>query len=239
MKSCRIDAWQVLVICVSLLGLAASGRAAEISSQPAASIAASVGQIPLPLLPYPHGALEPYVSARTVSFHYSKHHQAYVDNLNKLITGTTLAGLSLEQIIVRPAAATEDPVLFNNAAQAWNHNFFWQSMKQDGGGKPTGKLLDMIVKSFGSFEKFKEAFVAEALAQFGSGWVWLIEEGDGVKIVRTANADTPVARGQTALLTCDVWEHAYYLDYQNRRKDFVQAFLEHLVNWEFAVSKMR
>jgi superoxide dismutase, Fe-Mn family len=193
----------------------------------------------LPSLPYAQDALEPYVSARTMSFHYGKHHQAYVDNLNKLIAGTPWAGEPLEKVIVESAGAADKAAVFNNAAQVWNHTFFWQSVKAGGGGKPTGRLLERIERSFGPFEEFKNAFVAAAVAQFGSGWVWLIQEGDVLKIVKTSNADTPAARRQTALLTCDVWEHAYYLDYQNRRKDFAQAFLDHLANWEFAASQLK
>ena len=192
----------------------------------------------LPLLPYAPDALEPYVSARTMSFHYGKHHQTYVDNLNPLIAGAPWAGKPLEKIVVESAGAADKAAVFNNAAQVWNHTFFWQSMKAGGGGKPEGLLLERIEKSFGSFEEFKKAFVAAAVAQFGSGWVWLVQDGDRLTIVKTSNADTPLARGQTALLTCDVWEHAYYLDYQNRRKDFAQAFLDHLANWEFAASRL-
>jgi len=193
----------------------------------------------LPPLPYPQDALAPHLSAKTMSFHYGKHHQAYVDNLNKLAAGTPWAGQPLAKIIRESAGAADKAAVFNNAAQVWNHTFFWQSMKAGGGGKPTGRLLKQIDKSFQSFDEFKKAFAAAALAQFGSGWAWLIQEGDALKIVKTSNADTPVAHGQTALLTCDVWEHAYYLDYQNRRKDFVEAFLNHLVNWEFAASQLQ
>ncbi len=194
----------------------------------------------LPELPYARGALKPYISTRTMGFHYAKHHQAYVDNLNKLVAGTLWAtGSPLETVILESMATTDKAAIFNNAAQAWNHNFFWNSMKAGGGGKPTGKLLDLIGKSFESFEKFKDAFTAAAIGQFGSGWVWLVQDGDVLKIVKTSNADTPIAHGQTALLTCDVWEHAYYLDYQNRRKDFVEAFLDHLANWEFATSQLK
>jgi len=193
----------------------------------------------LPALPYAQDALAPYVSAKTMSFHYSKHHQAYVDNLNKLIAGTPSAGQPLDTIIREAAGAADKTGVFNNAAQVWNHTFFWQSMKTGGGGSPTGRLLKEIEKSFGGFDEFKKAFVTAAVAQFGSGWAWLVCEGDALKIVKTSNADTPVARGQTALLTCDVWEHAYYLDYQNRRKDFVEAFLDHLANWEFAASQLK
>ena len=205
----------------------------------------------LPALPYAVQALEPYMSTRTMGLHYGKHHQAYVDNLNKLVTGTPLMGQTLEDIIRATASTTpegqapegtiraEDRVsIFNNAAQVWNHNLFWQSMKPDGGGKPTGRLLASIEKSFGTFDNFRTAFIDAAVRQFGSGWVWLVQNGDALKIVTTANADTPLAHGQTALLACDVWEHAYYLDYQNRRRDFVIAFLDHLVNWEFAGSRL-
>ena len=193
----------------------------------------------LPSLPYAQDALAPHMSAKTMSFHYGKHHQAYVDNLNKLITGTPWAGQPLDKIIRETAGAADKAAIFNNAAQAWNHTFFWQSMKAGGGGKPTGIVVKQIEKSFQSFDEFKKTFVTAALAQFGSGWVWLVQEGELLKIIKTSNADTPMAHGQTALLTCDVWEHAYYLDYQNRRKDFVEAFLDHLANWEFAASQLK
>jgi len=213
------------------------------AEKPAAAPAASGGSPPaftLPALPYAQKALEPYISAQTMSFHYGKHHQAYIDNLNKLVVGTPwAAGTPLEKIVVETAGRADMTAIFNNAAQAWNHTFFWNSMKAGGGGKPTGKLLGMIEKSFESFEKFKEAFTAAAVSQFGSGWVWLVQEGDTLKIVKTSNADTPIAHWQTPLLTCDVWEHAYYLDYQNRRKDFVQAFIDHLANWEFAATQLK
>jgi Fe-Mn family superoxide dismutase len=200
--------------------------------------ATAKAEFQLPPLPYAQDALAPYVSAKTMSFHYGKHHQAYVDNLNKLIAGTAWAGQPLEKIIRGTAGAADTAAIFNNAAQDWNHTFFWQSMKAGGGGKPTGDLLKQIEKTFQSFDEFKKAFLTAALAQFGSGWVWLVQEGGTLKIIKTANADTPAAHGQTALLACDVWEHAYYLDYQNRRKDFVEAFLESLANWEFADSQM-
>ena len=175
-----------------------------------------------------------------MSFHYAKHHQAYVDNLNKLVAGTAwAAGQPLEKVVLESAGKADKAAVFNNAAQAWNHAFFWRSMKPGGGGLPAGRLMDLIGKSFGGFDEFKNAFLTAAVAQFGSGWVWLVYEGDALKIVKTSNADTPIAHGQTALLTCDVWEHAYYLDYQNRRKDFVEAFLDHLVNWEFAASQLK
>jgi len=199
------------------------------------------GAFQLPPLPYAENALEPAISARTMSYHYGKHHKGYVDTLNKLITASELESMPLEEIIkVTTNSKDKDgPAIFNNAAQIWNHTFFWNSMKPNGGGKPTGVLLGMIEKSFGSFEKFQEAFISAAMGQFGSGWVWLVVEGDGLKVIKTANADTPVAHGQKALLCCDVWEHAYYLDYQNRRKDFVAVFLDKLVNWDFATSQLK
>lgn len=194
----------------------------------------------LPNLPYTQGALEPIISARTIGFHYGKHHQTYLDNLNKLVTGTPWAtGQTLEKVIQDTTGRVDQVAICNNAAQVWNHNFFWKSMKPQGGGLPVGRLLDLINTSFGGFDEFKNAFVTAAVAQFGSGWVWLVQEGITLKIAKTSNADTPIAHGQTALLTCDVWEHAYYLDYQNRRKDFVEAFLVHLANWDFAVSQLK
>ncbi|MFA7174414.1 MAG: superoxide dismutase [Kiritimatiellia bacterium] len=188
----------------------------------------------LPALPYAQSALAPHISTQTMSFHYGKHHQGYVNNLNKLVAGTPLASFSLEQIVQQIAGVAEQAAVFNNAAQVWNHSFFWQSMKPSGGGRPTGRLMERIERSFGGFEAFKTAFIAAAGSQFGSGWIWLVQEGDTLKVVKTSNADTPLAHKQSALLTCDVWEHAYYLDYQNRRTDFVAAFLEHLANWDFA-----
>jgi Fe-Mn family superoxide dismutase len=205
----------------------------------AAPAAGAPPAVQLPPLPYAQDALKPFISAQTMGFHYGRHHQTYVDNLNKLVAGTPLAGKPLEAIIRETAGVADKAAVFNNAAQVWNHTFFWRSMAPDGGGSPDGRLLEMINKSFGSVGAFKEAFVAAGVAQFGSGWVWLVQEGDTLKIVKTANADTPLAHGQNALLTCDVWEHAYYLDYQNRRKDFLQAFVDHLVNWKFAASQMK
>ena len=194
----------------------------------------------LPPLPYAENALEPAISARTMGFHYGKHHRAYVENLNKLIAVSELTSLPLEEIIkVTTHSKDKDGMaIFNNAAQIWNHTFFWNSMKPKGGGKPTGALLEKIEKSFGSYEKFRQAFIDAATSQFGSGWVWLVVDKDAVKVIKTSNADTPVAHGQKALITCDVWEHAYYLDYQNRRKDFVIAFLDQLVNWDFAAAQL-
>jgi Fe-Mn family superoxide dismutase len=193
----------------------------------------------LPVLPFAEDALEPYYSARTLSFHHGKHHKAYVDNLNKLIAGTELESKTLEEIILLAAGDAAKAGLFNNSAQVWNHTFFWHCMKPGGGGKPTGKLAKDIDAAFGSYEKFAELFKAAAVGRFGSGWAWLVLEGGELKIVSTPNAETPLAKGQKALLTVDVWEHAYYLDYQNRRPDFVQAFLDHLVNWDFVAGNLK
>ncbi|MBQ8677326.1 MAG: superoxide dismutase [Alphaproteobacteria bacterium] len=183
-------------------------------------------------LPYAKAALEPYISARTLEFHHGKHYKTYVDNLNKLVSGSQLADMTLEEIIKHCAGKQELSAIFNNAAQAWNHEFFWQSMRPNGGGEPTPKLKQKIERDFKSLAKFKEEFKAAALSQFGSGWAWLVEDESGIlKVIKTSNADTPLAHGLKAIITLDVWEHAYYLDYQNRRGDFADAFLEHLVNW--------
>jgi len=192
----------------------------------------------LPTLPYPEAALEPHYSARTFSFHHDKHHKAYVDNLNKLIAGTDLEGKSLEEIIM---AVAKDPArtgVFNNAAQVWNHTFFWNCMSPGGGGRPAGKLARLIDETFGGYEKFAEQFKTAAVGRFGSGWAWLVLDNGALKIVSTPNAENPMTQGQVPLLTVDVWEHAYYLDYQNRRPDFVQAFLDHLVNLHFVADNL-
>jgi Fe-Mn family superoxide dismutase len=189
----------------------------------------------LPPLPYEESALEPVISARTFSFHYGKHHKAYVDNLNNLVKDKPdLAALKLEELVKRIHGDPAKAGIFNNAAQVWNHTFFWSSMRQGGGGKPTGRILERIQSSFGGYDEFKNAFAEAAKTQFGSGWAWLIEDGGKLAVVKTPNAETPMAQGKKCLLTLDVWEHAYYLDYQNRRPDFIAAFLDKLVNWEFA-----
>lgn len=185
----------------------------------------------LPELPYADNALEPYISQKTMGFHYGKHHRAYVDNLNKLIQGTPFEKMSLEQIVKESTGKPEHAAIFNNAAQAWNHAFFWRAMKPSGGGKPSPALLEKIERDFGSFDKFREEFKNAAVSQFGSGWAWLVEKDGKLSIFKTSNADTPVAHEMKPIFTIDVWEHAYYLDYQNRRADFVEAFLEHLVKW--------
>lgn len=188
----------------------------------------------LPPLPYADTALEPHMTAKTFSFHHAKHHQAYVTNLNNLVKDTALADASLEEVIKASAGDAAKAGIFNNSAQVWNHTFFWNSMKPNGGGKPTGAIAAKIDEDLGGYDKFVEQFKAAGTTQFGSGWAWLVIEGGKLKVTKTGNADTPMVHGQTALLTIDVWEHAYYLDYQNRRPDFITAFLDHLVNWDFA-----
>lgn len=186
-------------------------------------------------LPFINTALEPHISAKTLDFHYGKHHQTYVDNLNKLVSGSEFEAMSLEEIILKTSGDQSKAAIFNNAAQVYNHNFFWQSLRPaPETQEPTADLLPLIEKSFGNLENFYAEFKAAALAQFGSGWAWLVKEGDEVKIFKTANADTPIAHGLKPLLTVDVWEHAYYLDYQNRRADFVEAVIRNLLNWRFA-----
>jgi superoxide dismutase, Fe-Mn family len=189
--------------------------------------------INLPDLPYGKDALAPYISANTLEFHYGKHHKAYVDNLNKLISGTDLAEKSLEDIIKSVAKDTTKAGIFNNAAQVWNHSFYWKCLKNQGGGQPTGAIAAKITATFGSYDKFVEELKNAGATQFGSGWAWLVLEGNDLKIIKTPNADTPLAHGQKALLTIDVWEHAYYLDYQNRRPDYMTAVIQNLINWDF------
>ena len=195
--------------------------------------------ITLPALPYEANALEPYITANTLSFHHGKHHQTYVTNLNNLIQGGELADKTLEEIILAVANEPEKIGIFNNAAQVWNHTFYWNSMKKGGGGAPTGAIASKINEDFGSYEAFVDAFKNAGLTQFGSGWAWLVLDGGKLKITKTANADTPMAHGQKAILTVDVWEHAYYLDYQNRRADYLDLFLKHLVNWDFANANLK
>lgn len=188
----------------------------------------------LPPLPYAMEALEPHISKETLEYHYEKHHKTYVNNLNKLIEGTEYAEMSLEEIIIKSSGG-----LFNNAAQAWNHSFYWHCLSPNGGGKPTGKLLEAIVAEFGSFETFKEKFTQTAITTFGSGWAWLTQDNDGkLNITSTSNAGTPMAEGTTALLTCDVWEHAYYIDYRNARPAYLNAFWI-LVNWDFVTQNFK
>ena len=189
--------------------------------------------ITLPPLPYADDALAPVVSAETISYHYGKHHKAYVDNLNKLIPGTPYEAMSLEEIVkASHGKLTEKPV-FNNSAQVWNHTFYWNSLAPKAGGDPTGAIAAAIDKSFGSFAEFKTKFSTAAATQFGSGWAWLVKKDDGLAIEQSANAETPFATGKTCVLTIDVWEHAYYVDYRNARPKYIEEYWK-LVNWDFA-----
>jgi len=190
-------------------------------------------QISLPQLPYPYDALEPYISRTTLEIHHGKHHRAYVEKTKTLAKQVRLDDQPLERIIEKTAGVPGAAALFNNAAQAWNHAFYWRSLRP-GGGRPGGEIAERIQTAFGSYDSFVEQFAAAANGQFGSGWAWLVLDGDRLAVTTTANADTPLAHGQTPLLTLDVWEHAYYLDYQNRRPDYTAAAIEHLLNWEFA-----
>ncbi len=182
----------------------------------------------LPELPYEKNKLEPYISAETLDYHYGKHHQAYVTNLNNLIAGTDHENSTLKEIVKNSEGG-----LFNNAAQVWNHTFYWNSLSPNGGGDPNGEIAGAIDDSFGSFAEFKEQFSKSAITNFGSGWTWLVKEGDGLAILNTDDADTALAHGKEALLTIDVWEHAYYIDYRNARPKYVEAYWN-LVNWNFA-----
>jgi Fe-Mn family superoxide dismutase len=188
----------------------------------------------LPPLPYADTALEPLISANTLSFHYAKHHKTYVDNLNKLVEGKDLANMSLEEIIMASSGKADMAGVFNNAAQVWNHTFYWNSLKPNGGGKPTGAIAAAIDKDLGGYDKFKTDLSAAAVTQFGSGWAWLVSDAGTLKIVKTGNAEVPLTKGQKPLLTIDVWEHAYYLDYQNLRAKYVETLIDKLLNWDFA-----
>jgi len=215
----------------------------------------------LPSLPYADNALAPVISANTIGFHYGKHHKGYVDNLNKLVTGTEFADLPLMNIITETAGVADNMVIFNNAAQIWNHTFYWRSLRPNGGGEPSAKLKQKIEASFGTVDACKKELATAAMAQFGSGWVWLVLDGDKLKVIKTGNADVPMTAGnkpllpvdlavktgnayaamtagKKPLLTIDVWEHAYYLDYQNRRADYVNAVLDNLINWDFAAENL-
>lgn len=188
----------------------------------------------LPDLPYASDALAPHITAETLGFHHGKHHKAYVDKANAAIEGTDYAGLSLEDAIQK-SWDEKNTGLFNNVGQIWNHTFYWNSMSPNGGGKPTGAIAEAIDASFGSYDNFVKEFSAAGAGQFGSGWAWLVKAGDKLEVRKTLNAETPLTEaGVTPLLTMDVWEHAYYLDFQNRRPDYISAFLENLVNWDFA-----
>ncbi len=194
-------------------------------------------KIELPALPYSEGDLAPYISSQTLNIHHGRHHKAYVENTKKLVAGTELADASLEEIIQATASKADKKGLFNNAAQAWNHAFYWKSMRPKGAGKPTGDLMSKI-EAFGGFDKLKEQLSQAAVTQFGSGWAWLVLDGGALQVMQTSNAETALAAGKKPLLTIDVWEHAYYLDYQNKRPDYVKAFVDNLLNWEFAAENL-
>ena len=193
----------------------------------------------LPPLPYPDNALDPVISANTLSFHYGKHHKAYVDNLNNLAKGTEYESAPLEKVIRDTAGKADKVGLFNNSAQVWNHTFYWSSIKPKGGGQPTGDLLAAINRDFGSFDKFKEEFANAGATQFGSGWAWLVLQNGKLAVTKTPNADLPMKHGQKALLTMDVWEHAYYIDYRNARPKYIEVFLNSLANWDFALENLK
>jgi Fe-Mn family superoxide dismutase len=190
-------------------------------------------------LPYADNALDPVISANTISFHYGKHHKGYVDNLNKLVVGTEFVDLPLEKIIAETAGKAEKSAIFNNAAQMWNHTFYWNSLSPKGGGEPPAALKIKIEDSFGTVDACKKELATAATTQFGSGWAWLVLDEDKLKVVKTGNADSPLTKGMKPLLTIDVWEHAYYLDYQNRRPDYVNAVLDKLINWSFAAGNLK
>jgi superoxide dismutase, Fe-Mn family len=192
----------------------------------------------LPPLPYAEGALAPVISARTIEFHYGKHHRKYVETLNELVAGTDLEAEPLEAIVLATAGDTDRKAIFNNAAQAWNHAFYWRSLKPGGGGQPTGELGQRLKTAFGGFDTFKRVFADAADKQFGSGWAWLVLDDDELKVRSTSDAELPLTSGEIPLLTIDVWEHAYYLDYQNLRPDYVKAVIDKLLNWDFAAENL-
>lgn len=200
--------------------------------------ASAAAPIALPPLPYAENALEPVISAKTIGFHYGKHHNGYVVNANNLIAGTEFADMPLEKIVAATAGNADKAAIFNNAAQVWNHTFYWKSLSPKGGGQPPAALAQRIDASFGSLEACVKELSTAAVTQFASGWAWLVKEGDRLKVVKTPNAETPLTRGMKPLLTIDVWEHAYYLDYQNRRADYVAAVMDKRINWEFAAENL-
>jgi superoxide dismutase, Fe-Mn family len=217
-----------------VMGALALDETGSLFSAPQAS-----SSISLPPLPYAQNALAPAISENTISFHYGKHHQAYVNNTLKMIAGTEFEKASLEEIIKKTAGVKDQASIFNNASQVFNHSFYWNSMKPGGGGEPQGKIAEKIKESFGSYQKFLEAFSNAAATQFGSGWAWLVLDNGKLQIVKTSNADNPLSTSAKPLINIDVWEHAYYLDYQNRRPDYIKAFVEKLLNWDFAEKNLQ
>ena len=221
---------------VKTAAVAAASLALKDVAAPA--IAKAATPITLPALPWADNALEPFISKNTIGYHYGKHHKTYVDNLNKLVVGTEFADMSLEQVIAGSAGKADKVGIFNNSAQIWNHTFYWHSMKPHGGGEPPAALKQKIDAAFGSLDACKKELANAAVTQFGSGWAWLVSEGGALKVVKTGNAELPMTKGMKALLCIDVWEHAYYLDWQNRRADYVNAVLDKVVNWGFAADNL-
>jgi len=237
----------LFTITISFFGLAFAETGDDVSKESESSKGGIMSKVKvesateyvLPVLPYAQNALEPVISAQTLSFHYGKHHKGYVDNLNKLVAGTEFAGLTLEEIITATAGKADKSAIFNNAAQVWNHTFYWNSLKPKGAGEPPAALKHKIEASFGTVDACKKELAAAATTQFGSGWAWLVLDGDKLKVIKTGNADSPLTQGMKPLLNIDVWEHAYYLDYQNRRVDYVNAVLDKLINWNFAADNLK
>jgi superoxide dismutase, Fe-Mn family len=225
---------------VVAFGAVAGSRAADPPASPDAPppAVAPTGPFKLPPLPYADNALDPVISSNTLGFHHGKHHQAYVDNLNKAIAGTPFADMPLEKIIAATYGVADKTAVYNNAAQHWNHSFYWRSLKPQGGGDPQALLKQKIEAAFGSVDACRKELLSAATTQFGSGWAWLAQDGDKLVVTKTGNADSPLAKGQKPLLTIDVWEHAYYLDYQNRRADHVNAVLGKILNWNFAAENL-
>ena len=225
-----------------LAGAAAAAAAATLATGPGTPFLRTArgedAPFTLSLLPWARTALEPVISGETIDFHHGKHHLGYVEKLNGLVAGTPWAGRPLEDVVRATAGKPEEERIFQNAAQVWNHDFYWKSLHPKGGGRPTGALLGRIEGSFGTFEACREALAAAAVGQFGSGWAWLAKDGDALVVLATSNADTPLVLGKVPLLAIDVWEHAYYVDYRNRRKDHVEAVLERLVHWDFAAENL-
>ena len=224
---------------VATLGVLGTAHSAETEKKAAMATNTAVpGPFSLPALPYADNALDPVISANTLSFHHGKHHKAYADNLNKAVAGTPMAEMSLEKIIAATYGIADKAGIYNNAAQFWNHSFYWRSLRAGGGGDPPAALKQKIDASFGSVDACRKELLNAATAQFGSGWAWLVQDGDKLAVTKTSNADSPLSKGQKPLLTIDVWEHAYYLDYQNRRADYVNAVLAKLLNWGFAAENL-
>jgi Fe-Mn family superoxide dismutase len=220
--------------------ISAAGIAAATTFFPFLNRTALASSPPLlPPLPYPENALEPVISSKTIAYHYGKHHRGYAENLNKLISGTEFSSLSLDKIITTSAGKSENASIFNNAAQTWNHTFYWNSLKPKNNSVLPDELRKQIDESFGSLNECKKQLANAAMNQFASGWAWLVSDGNKLQAIKTGNADNPLIHGLRPLLTIDVWEHAYYLDYQNRRGDYVNALLDHFINWEFAAENLK